>query len=122
MIVDYTVSYIDYGSEESKEAEKPVTQNAFAVKLYNSNAGLITQGKTEFYPLFGTSLNMRITAPDQNERDITIEVPPISLAYLSSDQTISHFALKKMPSNFLGMRPFYISLKLRENRALIQKR
>ena len=43
LIVDYTFTYIDYGSEESKEAEKPVTQNAFAVKLYNSNAGLINK-------------------------------------------------------------------------------
>jgi hypothetical protein len=63
-------------------------------------------------PLFGTSLNMRITAPDQNERDITIEVPPISLAYLSSDQTIIHFALKKMPSNFLGMRPILYLIEI----------
>jgi len=109
LIVDYTVTYIDYGSEESKEAEKPVTQKAFAVKLYNSNAGLITQGKTEFYPLFGTSLNMRITAPDQNERDITIKVPPILLAYLSSDQTISHFALKKNAVQLFGNAPYFIS-------------
>jgi len=89
LIDDYTVAYIDYGSEESKEQDKPVTQKAFEGGLYNSKAESITQGQTEFYPLLGTSLNMRITAPDQNERDITIKIPPIPLEYLSSDQTIS---------------------------------
>jgi hypothetical protein len=29
LIDDYTVTYIDYGSEESKEQDKPVTQKAF---------------------------------------------------------------------------------------------
>jgi hypothetical protein len=37
----------------------------------------------------GTSLNIRITAPDQSEKDITIKIPPIPLAYLYSNQTIN---------------------------------
>ena len=100
LIDDYTVTYIDYGSEESKEQDKPMAQKAFEGGLYNSKAESITHGQTEFYPLMGTSLNMRITDPDQKERDITIDIPPIPLEYLYSNHPI-------LPTDILRIQTSY---------------
>ncbi|MBF0449742.1 MAG: tandem-95 repeat protein [Candidatus Magnetomorum sp.] len=79
----YNVSYIQYGSEDSEEQDKPVEQKVFEEGgLYNSKAISTTKNKTAFYPLMGTTFHLRVTDPSQKERELGIIIPPLPLEYL----------------------------------------
>ena len=100
-IDEYNVSYIQYGSEASEEADKPTEQKVFEVDgLYNSKASSITHSQTEFYPLMGTSLRLNITDPDQKERTVTINIPPIPLEYLHCEDPIQSTDLLNIQTSY----------------------
>jgi len=84
---DYQLTYIDYGSEENESADRPEDQKSLENQY--GPAKTIANAQKLFYPLIGTTLNIKITNISGNDQDLEIEIPPIPLEYLYIDNSTS---------------------------------
>ena len=55
--------------------------------MYNDKAISVTKGKTEFYPLVGTTFNLNVKDPNGDQRNVDIVIPTIPIEYLFIDNT-----------------------------------
>ncbi|KPA11139.1 outer membrane adhesin-like protein [Candidatus Magnetomorum sp. HK-1] len=108
LIEEYPVEYIEYSSIENEELHKSLVQKTFEKSkeqggLYSDKAISVTQGKTEFYPLMGTTFNINVEDPNGGLRNIDIVIPTIPIEYLfidNTDQNIEPDELLKVETSY----------------------